>query len=251
MNKIENLFYFDERITVRRKKKEVLIVLIYLFFFSPKQLKYVGAWIRSLRKGQTPIVNKKPWLTYRAINFLEIYLKPGMVSFEYGSGGTTLFMADRVKKHVAVEHHKAWYESVKSTLGKANLNNVEYLLIEPKPNKASNKNEYYRSTRERDVSFEKYVTAINAYPNNFFDVVIVDGRARMACVREAYAKVKHKGILILDNSVRPDYFEAFLFMKKRSRSVQNLFGLIGYETLLMQTTVWVVDKMANEKVLGY
>ncbi len=38
----------------------------------------------------------KPWLVFDAIHFLENWLKPGMRVFEYGSGVSTFFFAQRV-----------------------------------------------------------------------------------------------------------------------------------------------------------
>ena len=50
------------------------------------------------------------------------------------------------------------------------------------------------------MSFEDYVLYINKWPDYFFDLVLVDGRSRLACLRAAINKVKLGGILMLDNS---------------------------------------------------
>ncbi len=38
-----------------------------------------------------------------------------LVLFEFGSGNSTLFFAERVKNVISVEHNKEWYQIVNST----------------------------------------------------------------------------------------------------------------------------------------
>lgn len=163
--------------------------------------------------------------------------------FEYGSGGSTLFFLDRVGEVVSVEHDKAWYEKLSRIIKKEAVAGFTYILKAPKPlaSRAA-KHNYFRSLNSPEKSFEAYVKAINKYPDGYFDAVVVDGRARAACVREAYPKIKNKGLLVLDNSDRKEYFETFIFMKKRQQAVHNYFGLLSYGTPLVQTTIWVVKQ---------
>ena len=50
--------------------------------------------------------------------------------------------------------------------------------------------------------FDDYVAAINDELDNSLDLVIVDGRARVECVRRAMPKVKPGGLLLLDDTGR-------------------------------------------------
>ena len=43
---------------------------------------------------------------------------------------------------------------------------------------------------EQGLTFSKYVHSINDYPDNYFDLVLVDGRARPPCIKQACSKVK-------------------------------------------------------------
>jgi hypothetical protein len=49
------------------------------------------------------------------------------------------------------------------------------------------------------------VSAIDDHDDECFDVVVVDGRERMDCVRCAMRKVSPGGVLVLDDSDRPKY----------------------------------------------
>ena len=51
-------------------------------------------------------------------------------------------------------------------------------------------------------SFYDYVTLIDEYPSEYFDVVLIDGRARPSCFMHAMNKVKFDGYIILDNADR-------------------------------------------------
>jgi predicted O-methyltransferase YrrM len=55
------------------------------------------------------------------------------------------------------------------------------------------------------MQFRSYVEAIDAYPDASFDLVVVDGRARPSCLRQAIPKLRPRGLLVLDNSDR-DYY---------------------------------------------
>jgi len=57
-------------------------------------------------------------------------------------------------------------------------------------------------------SYEAYARAIDAEPDGSLDLVLVDGRARVACLRQARSKVRSGGFIILDDSARPEYAEA-------------------------------------------
>ncbi len=76
-------------------------------------------------------MDRTPWLTYRATKWLDSYLKPGMKVFEYGSGGSTVFLAQRVKRVFSVEHSLQWYQVVAETLKELKMSNVVYVLKEP------------------------------------------------------------------------------------------------------------------------
>jgi hypothetical protein len=63
-----------------------------------------------------------PWVTYSFIDFIKDRLGRELLVFEYGSGNSTFFYAEKVKKIVSVEHDKTWYERIKREMaGNAEL----------------------------------------------------------------------------------------------------------------------------------
>ena len=182
--------------------------------------KYYPAWKDFLAPGKTSVTEKMPWIAFPAIDQLKKIVRPDMEVFEYGSGGSTLFWASRVKKVVSVEHDKEWYEILKGQLDAGQSARIEYLLIEPQSDPGFGKKRFqnpddYVSSDEhyKGMSFERYVKAIDSYPDNHFDVIIVDGRARPSCIKHALPKLKRNGWLVVDNSDRSYYLEPFSFGK--------------------------------------
>jgi len=77
-------------------------------------LKEIG-WIESF-KMKMPVdkdLKPIPWMTYPFIDFISDRLRPDMEIFEYGSGNSTLWFADRVKRVDVIEHDEKWYKIMK------------------------------------------------------------------------------------------------------------------------------------------
>src|SRR5580765_7923492 len=62
--------------------------------------------------GKTPLDLELPWFSYAAIDFLECFLESHMKVCEYGSGGSTVFFAQRVKSVFSIEDNTQWFELV-------------------------------------------------------------------------------------------------------------------------------------------
>lgn len=71
--------------------------------------------------------------------------------------------------------------------------------------------------RYANASFEEYVKSIEEYPDESFDLVLVDGRHRSFCIPHAIPKVRPGGYLMLDNSDRRGYRDAISLMSDFKR----------------------------------
>lgn len=152
-----------------------------------------------------------PWLTPAAIEILEVLLHNEMTGFEFGSGNSTLFLASRVKALVSVEHDERWFSKVKDLLQTKGLKNVDYRLVIPDHSYhyklPRNSYEDYTMAPTDDTPFSDYYLSISPFPEAFFDFILVDGRARVSCVKESIGKLKPGGFLIVDNADRFRYRE--------------------------------------------
>ena len=87
------------------------------------------------------------------------------------------------------------------------------------------------------ASFERYVRAIDDYPDGHFHVVSVDGRARVACLERALAKIAPGGLLILDNSQRDRYKPALSRLTERFPDFVSYHGNSPYQARPQHTTI--------------
>ena len=122
-------------------------------------------------------------MNYPVITLIQGRLNKNMRLFEYGSGYSTLFFAKLVGDVVSVEYDLTWYEKISKELPK----NARVMFV------------------KNDVD-GSYCRAIHQV-HEFFDVVVVDGRDRVNCIKQALAKLNESGVILLDDSQREDYKE--------------------------------------------
>jgi hypothetical protein len=175
-------------------------------------LRLYPRWQSSQRPGQSALADARPWITFGAFESLERIVRADMRVFEYGAGGSTLYFADRVAEGVTVEHDAAWSADVQRAL-LARGHRGWRLELHPPVAEAGASG---RSPAALDgyvsdgveyagQSFRDYAASIDRFADGWFDLVLVDGRARPSCFHHAVRKVKTGGFLVLDNSERPYY----------------------------------------------
>jgi hypothetical protein len=147
-----------------------------------------------------------PWMNYEAICRIQDFVKPGHEVFEYGSGSSTRYWISKGCNVISVEHDKNFFQKMQDVLN----GKCDYKLIEPEPDptislKSCNIPEDYKSSDFDNHNFESYTKAIDIYPDNYFDLIVIDGRSRTSCIKHAISKIKRDGIIVLDNSDR-DYY---------------------------------------------
>ena len=205
-------------------------------------LRFYSEWMKTIKNERNSFLDNIPWITYDAYYFLESMLKPGMVVFEYGSGGSTFFYANKVEELISIDHDEGWFIAVEAKINELGVSNCKYNLIKPELNHQSdgflNHNVLYSSydTQYKDYNFESYVRSIELFPDQYFDLVAVDGRARNSCIRHAISKVKINGYLMLDNSERDRYKEAKYLLRDWEKMAY--FGPGPYNGYFWETTFW-------------
>jgi predicted O-methyltransferase YrrM len=176
-------------------------------------LRYAQRCIDSYQRGQPDfLAEATPWMCFPAVERLDTVLTAGSKVFEYGSGGSTIYFAQRAAEVVSVEHDRSWHRRVQAELERRRLANVRYQLVEPAadttfdPTRIADPSAYV-SDDKRYVgkTFRSYAQAIDTFPDQSFDLVVVDGRARPSCILHAREKVKPGGVLLLDQSERRYY----------------------------------------------
>ena len=171
-------------------------------------------WWSLLRRY--PIESRVPWLPFRVIERLERELTPTSRVFEYGGGGSTLWFADHCGEVVTVEHDDDWYRLLAERTA-----SLEHVTI------------FHRGATD---GYAEYVPAIQGYPDDHFDVVVVDGRERVRCFAASLTKVRPGGLVVLDDTNRDRYHDAFELASGWSHRTRGLTTAKSEDGV---TTVWL------------
>lgn len=142
-----------------------------------------------------------PWVTYSFIDFIKERITKSQHIFEYGSGSSTIFYAERAGKVTSVEHDKGWFDKVKGT----SPANAEMIFCE----------------LHKDGEYARKATLLNQQ----FDIIIVDGRDRVNCCKYSLAALSPEGVIILDDSEREAYEPARMLLKENGFKEISFSGI--------------------------
>lgn len=176
-----------------------------------------------------------PWISYRALQRLNEIIRPEMSVLEFGSGGSTLYLASRVASLTSVEHDQSWAEIV--SIKKFNDPNKKIYYI---PSDETCREEEFMSEygmRYSGRCFKSYVLKAEDFAEESLDLVIIDGRARPACLKYSITKVKPGGFILFDNSDRPGYqpsISTYLPNWKR----EDFKGVTVYDAFFNATSIF-------------
>jgi predicted O-methyltransferase YrrM len=143
-----------------------------------------------------------PWWSFPAIDAVERWIarrNGDVTAFEYGSGASTVWLARRCRRVVTVEHDRKFLQAVGPMLAR---DNIELRVIDPVRNVATPGTPSGRAGYEH-ADFTAYVDSIA--DDGGYDLVVIDGRARVACLERARQYVKPDGLIVFDNSDRRRY----------------------------------------------
>ena len=153
-----------------------------------------------------------PLLALPVICMLDKYLARHMTAFEWGSGGSSVFIARRVGHLTSIEHDPDWFKVTQKALAYSSLQ-CDLALRPPVASTISSGEARSTVAKYKGMSFQDYVNTISGFPDEHFDFILVDGRARCACLERAVSKLKTGGLLVLDNADRGDYRAGMALIK--------------------------------------
>lgn len=206
---------------------------------------HAGDWYRLSAGEVSSVKTKIPWLCFSAINHIEKLINPAMKVFEYGSGGSTLFWASRAGEVISVEHDASWHHEMTDEFQKQGIENVKYILSPADTdtafdNKSPENPKAYVSgdNNYSGKNFETYVRQIENYPDNYFDFIIVDGRARPSCILHSMNKLNLNGFLVVDNTERQYYSIALSLLNNKNWKKRKFNGPVPYSPSFSETSVF-------------
>ena len=150
-------------------------------------LRYPAAWLRARRSG-TP---ERPWIVPAAIGWLRRHVRSDWSVLELGSGRSTIWFARRAGRVVSFEDNGFWFNWTRERLAEKGLD-----------------------ADLRLAAVERLPAEVAAFEDGSFDLIVVDFLespevTRIDALRPACQKVRPGGRLLLDDSDRPGYGEAY------------------------------------------
>lgn len=148
--------------------------------------------------------NQEPWMKVRELDIILEALaacRPAHC-LEWGAGASTLYLPPRLPAMVSwlsIEHNRSWHET---TASRNHDPRVALVCIPPDHGD-------YPGTRKEGTyaDFQTYVD----YPASLgraFDFIFIDGRARAACLAQAFHLVTDRGLVILHDANRDYYVDS-------------------------------------------
>ncbi len=145
--------------------------------------------------------NPLPWLSIPFISFIQTKINHNLVVFEYGSGSSTLFFAERAKQVLTVEHDEEWLSNIGSKV-------------------PSNARIYFCPLDYNS----KYCRYISKFEKKF-NLIIVDGRDRVNCIINSLSSLTSDGCIVLDDSEREYYQVGIQFLLDKNFRKIDFWGM--------------------------
>jgi hypothetical protein len=190
----------------------------------------VATWLRSLfaiHDLDEMVRLDVPWWTFDSVDEVVAFLdrRPDARVFEWGSGASTLWLAARAGSIHSVEHDAGWATSLAPRLP----GNVHLQVVAPAP--APTPVIGSAKPGHAGLEFSPYVEAIDDV-DGLFDVIVIDGRAREACLQRAVGRLAPDGLIVFDNVDRQRYRDAIdaLGAQVRVTTTRGLTPALPYPT---------------------
>jgi hypothetical protein len=173
-------------------------------------------WTNSITTGTVTDVENKPlpWVTYPFIHFIANRLNNTIEIFEFGSGNSTLYYAERAAMVSSVENDKFWFEKIKNSM-------------------PANVSLFYC-----DLVYGGDYCNYAITTNKLYDLIIVDGRDRINCCINSAAALNAGGVMILDDSDRKEYEPALTFFEESGFKKIDFWGIAPMVDYLKCTTIF-------------
>ena len=133
------------------------------------------------------------------------YLNNTNVYFEYGSGGSTYQASIRknIKTIYSVESDITWKEKLNQIIKNPNINYI-YSDIDTTPNTWGNPGK--NATDIQKINYSNQITKLSKEEQDSIDLVLIDGRFRVACCLKCYNVIKDNCLIVFDDFLdRPFY----------------------------------------------
>lgn len=176
-----------------------------------------------------------PWWTYGSIRVVDEHLRSlggAARVFEYGAGASSLWLASRSGEVHAVEHDEGFAVVMRDALARS-ASGDKVTLHEVAAEVVANPVTRSRRRGEDAADYTAYVRSIEI-PGGLFDLVVIDGRARVACLHAAVSRLAPGGLVVFDDAQRPRYRAG---IRSAGLPVRAIWGMVPSLPYPRQTAI--------------
>jgi hypothetical protein len=137
------------------------------------------------------------------------YLDNAAVYFEYGAGGST-YQAHRrntIRKIYSVENDFSWIEKLKPLVS---TGKVTFLYNEMDIQKDNFGHPGPNSTDLQKIAYSNQLTTLDTAEQKDIDLLLIDGRFRVACCLKCYDLIKPECFVAFDDFLNRPYYHIVL-----------------------------------------
>jgi hypothetical protein len=190
-----------------------------------------SGWLASVEQHAAVDTNGPvPWFTYGATQYLSKIVRPDYRVLEFGAGNSTRWWSSRVSEVVSVEHDPGWAASLREA-DLPNITVIERSASEPVAaenmtlvmkefcplalcaKESTDPTKNYRAGL-LDYLFLSYASVLLDFPKGHFDMIVIDGMARVLTTWAAVRQLSENGIIVFDNSDRDEYADAYIYLEQ-------------------------------------
>lgn len=166
----------------------------------------VGLWLRSqlsVYDVEDFVTLDLPWWTLDSTSLVDEFLsaRPGARVFEWGSGASTIWLEKRAAEVFSVEYDPEWAELMQTIVGPGTT------VVQVSASNDTHPKVPSGMWGHKGLDYSAYVAAIDAVEGEF-DLIVIDGRARTACLDKAVERLSPDGVIVFDNTNRARYQRA-------------------------------------------
>ncbi|CEM37783.1 unnamed protein product [Vitrella brassicaformis CCMP3155] len=185
----------------------------------------------------------KVWMPRDERRMMERVLTPDAVALEWGSGGSTFFISTRVKTLYSVENAAAWCDEMEKEGGHAmrTLEKAGRLVYICSNRYTPTKRLGYPEDKPKEAvkafraPYIEAMDTIHTFRNvTNYDVVLLDGRYRLACLLHTLKYTDTSSKLLLHDFER--------FKSKIAKRLNNTFDIVEETSAKHQRMGWLRKK---------
>jgi len=163
--------------------------------------------------------NLEPHLSKNDMMMFYKYLDNAKVYFEFGSGGSTYQACKKsnITQVYSVESDKDWFDKVQERCANSNILKNIYVELCARPNNWGNP-----GTNCTPNMKKQYSDQIRLVNNNTIDLVLIDGRFRVACCLKCYDMIGSECYIAFDDFLnRQGYHVVLKYFDVVEKTIDN------------------------------